>query len=103
MQVDRFIFEVVVLQAERMTGVHMNQLADVAFRLRPMQLVAPWFFNSRDDVAQRTLLEEDAYQNGWTSAAYLTLDRFVVDSEASANANSRSISSTVARRRTRRA
>src|SRR5262245_9614917 len=58
MQIDRFILEVVILEAERMAGVHMNQLTDIPFRLRPMQLVAPWFFDSRDDVAQRSLLEE---------------------------------------------
>src|SRR5262245_23699043 len=58
MQVDRFILEVVILQAECVASVHMNQLADIPFRLRPMQLVAPWFFDSRDDLAQRTLLKE---------------------------------------------
>ena len=30
LQVDRLVLEVVVLQAERVAGIHVNQLADVA-------------------------------------------------------------------------
>jgi hypothetical protein len=36
----------VVLEAERVTGVDVNELADVAVGLGPVQLVAPRFLDS---------------------------------------------------------
>src|SRR5436305_1986746 len=50
-QVDRLVLEVVILQAERVAGVHVNQLADVAIGLRPVELVAPRLFDARDVTA----------------------------------------------------
>ncbi len=49
---DRLVLLVVILQAQRMTGVDVNELADVAVGLRPVQLVAPrllysyWFVHT---------------------------------------------------------
>ena len=43
---DRLVLLVVVLQAERVAGVDVNQLADVAIGLRPVQLVAPRLVHS---------------------------------------------------------
>jgi hypothetical protein len=40
-QVDRFILLIVVLKAERVAGVDVNHLADVALGLGPMQLITP--------------------------------------------------------------
>src|SRR5687767_10965216 len=44
---DRLVLLVVVLQTERVAGVHVNELADVALRLRPMQLVSPGLLHTR--------------------------------------------------------
>src|SRR5688572_1752200 len=42
-QEDGLVLLVVVLQAQRMAGLDVNQLADVPVRLRPVQLVSPGF------------------------------------------------------------
>ena len=47
-QVDRFVLHVVVLKAERVAGVHVNQLADIALGLGPVQLVAPGLLDATD-------------------------------------------------------
>ena len=46
-QVDRLVLQVVILEAERVAGVHVNQLAHVPIRLRPVQLVAPRLLDAR--------------------------------------------------------
>ena len=46
-QVDRLVLQVVVLQAQRVAGVDVDQLADVPIGLRPVQLVAPRLLHSR--------------------------------------------------------
>src|SRR5262249_48196449 len=48
MQVDRLVLQVVILEAERVAGVDVNQLAHVALGLGPVQLVAPGLLYSRD-------------------------------------------------------
>src|SRR5581483_74728 len=82
-QVDRLVLQVVVLQAERVPFVHVNQLADVALGLRPVELVAPGLLDARYLQAH----DVTPLFARWPSAA----------------ASSRSMSSTVARRSTRRA
>jgi hypothetical protein len=47
LQVDRLVLQVVVLQAQRMAGVHVNELADVPVGLRPVQLVSPRLLDAR--------------------------------------------------------
>src|SRR5688500_19263729 len=44
----RFVLAVVVLQAEGVALVDVQDLADVAFGLRPVQLVAPGLLDARD-------------------------------------------------------
>ena len=56
MEVDRLVLEVVILQAERVPGVDVQNLADVALGLRPMKLVAPRLLDSRDDVVHSLAL-----------------------------------------------
>src|SRR5688500_10524046 len=51
---DRLVFLVVVLKAERVALVDVNELADVAVGLRPVQLVSPGFLYAGRFV-QRTL------------------------------------------------
>ena len=42
---DRLVLDVVVLQAERMAGLHVQHLAHIPLGLRPVQLVAPRLFD----------------------------------------------------------
>src|SRR5262249_20799595 len=79
---DRLVLEVVVLQAERVAFVDVNQLADVAVGLRPVELVAPRFLHA------------------WNLAAH---DVTPLVSLPMAATSSRSISSMVDSRRMRRA
>src|SRR5579864_7495293 len=48
MQVDRLVFQVVILETQGVTGVHVDQLAHVAVGLRPVQLVPPRLVDTRD-------------------------------------------------------
>src|SRR5262249_6916107 len=82
-QVDRLVLLVVVLQAEGVPFVDVNQLADVAIGLRPVELVAPRFLHARD-----------------VSAHEVT--PLISVSRPSAASSTRSISSTVASCSTRR-
>src|SRR5215831_10321361 len=88
MQVDRLILEVVELQAEGVAFRDVNQLSHITIGLRPMELIAPRFLDARyiahDDVTP-------------------PLIRPARPSEPAAAASSRSISSMVASRSTRRA
>src|SRR5262245_14732948 len=79
---DRFVLQVVILQAERVPFVDVNQLADIPIGLRPVELVAPRLLDARD------LATQDV-----TPFASLPM----------VATSSRSISSMVDRRRTRRA
>src|SRR5713101_1612014 len=82
-QVDRLVLHVVILQAQRVARVDVNQLADVPLGLCPMELVAPGFFHARDLAHDVTPL--------------------MSVSRPSAASSTRSMSSTVASFRTRRA
>src|SRR5262249_55149539 len=46
LQVDGLVLHVVVLEAQRVPGVDVDDLPHVAIGLRPMQLVAPRLFHS---------------------------------------------------------
>src|SRR5262249_17774503 len=81
-QEDRLVLLVVVLQAQGVALVHVNELADVPVGLRPVELVAPRLLDARN------LPVHDV-----TPLVSLPI----------AAASSRSISSTVDSRRTRRA
>jgi hypothetical protein len=42
-EINGFVFLIVILEAERVAGVDVNDLSDVAVGLRPVQLVPPGF------------------------------------------------------------
>src|SRR4029079_2639592 len=81
-QEDRLVLEVVVLQAERVALVHVNQLANVSIGLCPVKLGAPRALHPRNVAAHEV-----------TPLVSLPM----------AATSSRSMSSMVERRRTRRA
>src|SRR4051812_15976257 len=86
LQEDRLVLQVVVLEAQRVPFVDVNELADVPVRFRPVELVAPRFFHARNlahDVTPPVVL--------------------IVPSLPMAVISSRSMSSMAARRSTRRA
>ncbi len=46
-EINRFVFQVVVLKAQCMTGLYVQDLADVSLRFRPMELIPPWLLDAR--------------------------------------------------------
>src|SRR4029450_11349419 len=54
-EVDRLILDVVILKAERVAGVHVNQLAHIPIGLRPVKLGAPGFLYPNDFVVRSHL------------------------------------------------
>ena len=97
-QVDRLVLQVVILEAEGVAGVDVNQLADVAIRLRPVQLVAPRLLDTRNVASTVSPVHGREPEPSWRDSD--SLDRRCWPSAASSSC---SISSTVASRRTRRA
>src|SRR5436309_8883648 len=55
-EVNRLVLVVVVLQAQRVPGVHVNQLADVPIGLRPVKLVTPGLLDACHVTAHKWLL-----------------------------------------------
>src|SRR6266496_1796800 len=82
-EVNRLVLVIVVLQAQRVPGLHVNQFADVPIGLRPVKLVTPGFLDACHVTAHKWLL--------------VMSDLLTTDS------SSRSISSMVGSRRMRRA
>jgi hypothetical protein len=73
MQVDRFFLKVVILEAQRVTGVDVENLADIACGLGPMKLVTPWFLHTRHDVLHSLSLGSDFVLRNFIFQAVLDL------------------------------
>src|SRR5215831_20418659 len=48
LQEDRLVLQIVILEAERVAGLHVDQFADVSVRFGPVKLVSPGFVHTRN-------------------------------------------------------